>query len=594
MSFLKRKYVIWAFVLPLLLMVMVLMFVKLGQWRYWEIMPERVEGDLVEIARPSAEPTLTGSYLAGYVAQRRNLVTDAANYYSQAFYSDEKNPNPIVFESAYKSQLLAGEVKEAVAKAKKFYEQNQESVSSVILIINDLIKHGKYKEAEQLLKKELLVDEVDQSLSSVDMLIMPYISAWMKVGSGNPDDALNYMEENYSRYKVFFLFTNYQRAMMLDFSGKNEAAYDAYKKAIGELSLSYHVVLHFGNLLARMEKWDEALALYQTYDEQNPQNDVFKHLMNDVEAKVKPEKLVHSVAYGVSEVMLEAARMLIRSGYAIEGLAYAQLSLYLDPHHMQASLLVAQSLEMLESYASANKFYHNIPEKSPLHRRAVMAIAKNNYLMGNKKEAFSMLEELAEANPDNNQIQLALADIYRQDEQFERSAEYYEKAIKQLEAADKVTWRSYFAAGIAHERAGNWDVAEAYLQKALALAPERPEILNYLGYSWIDRNLHVEEGKEMIAKALVYAKNDPHIMDSMGWAFYLQGDYKQAVTYLEKAAEELPYDSVINDHLGDTYWQLGRKNEARFQWKRVLEYPDDSADVDLNNIKRKLERGLEQ
>jgi Flp pilus assembly protein TadD len=137
-------------------------------------------------------------------------------------------------------------------------------------------------------------------------------------------------------------------------------------------------------------------------------------------------------------------------------------------------------------------------------------------------------------------------------------------------------WRLLYARGVAYERLNKWTEAQADLQAALKQRPDEPELLNYLGYSWIDRGEHLAEARSMIEKAVAADPRSGAMVDSLGWAFYRMGDYKKAVEKLEEAVELEAGDPEINNHLGDAYWKVGRKEEAEFQWRRVLTLkPDD-------------------
>ena len=151
-------------------------------------------------------------------------------------------------------------------------------------------------------------------------------------------------------------------------------------------------------------------------------------------------------------------------------------------------------------------------------------------------------------------------------------------------------WRFYYVRGIAYERAKEWPKAEADFLKALELNPDQPAVLNYLGYSWIDQDMHLEEALEMIEKAVEAQPQDGYIVDSLGWAFYKLGRIDEAVKTLEQAVLLRPNDAEINDHLGDAYWKVGRFNEARFQWQRALAMKPEADQV--ARIKAKLEAGL--
>src|SRR5690606_10143182 len=169
-------------------------------------------------------------------------------------------------------------------------------------------------------------------------------------------------------------------------------------------------------------------------------------------------------------------------------------------------------------------------------------------------------------------------------------AEAYSKAIELVGGDSPADWRFYYVRGIAYERAKQWPEAEADFQRALELNPDQPQVLNYLGYSWIDMDMHLEEALEMIEKAVEAQPQDGYIIDSLGWAFYKLGRLDEAVETLERAVMLLPSDPEINDHLGDAYWKVGRKLEARFQWN-IARSVDEVGNV-AERVAPKLADGL--
>ena len=144
--------------------------------------------------------------------------------------------------------------------------------------------------------------------------------------------------------------------------------------------------------------------------------------------------------------------------------------------------------------------------------------------------------------------------------------------------------------GISYERLKEWPTAEKAFLKALDLSPDEPDVLNYLGYTWVDKGLHLEKAQSMLRKAVEARRNNGAIADSLGWAYYKLGKYDEAVELLERAVTLEPSEAVIVEHLGDAYWQVGRKREARFQWNRAMKWPSDEVDIDA--VREKLENGL--
>jgi Flp pilus assembly protein TadD len=148
----------------------------------------------------------------------------------------------------------------------------------------------------------------------------------------------------------------------------------------------------------------------------------------------------------------------------------------------------------------------------------------------------------------------------------------------------------YYFRGICHERSKQWPKAEADFKQALELFPDQPLVLNYLGYSWVDQGVNLEEGMRMIRRAVEQRADDGYIVDSLGWAYYRMGDFENAVKHLEQAVELKPEDPTINDHLGDAYWRVGRFLEAKFQWTHARDLNPEPEE--LAKINAKLKSGL--
>ena len=129
------------------------------------------------------------------------------------------------------------------------------------------------------------------------------------------------------------------------------------------------------------------------------------------------------------------------------------------------------------------------------------------------------------------------------------------------------------------------------VRKALELNPDQPQVLNYLGYSLVEKQIKLDEALDMIERAVAARPDSGYIVDSLGWVLYRLGRYEEAVVHMERAAELMPVDPIVNDHLGDVLWAVGRYREAEFQWTRALSF--DPEEKDAVRIRRKLEVGLD-
>jgi Flp pilus assembly protein TadD len=231
-----------------------------------------------------------------------------------------------------------------------------------------------------------------------------------------------------------------------------------------------------------------------------------------------------------------------------------------------------------------------VPASSPMRRNASIQLAIDLDGLERTDEARKLLDKLTAEQPKDIEAILALGNILRGRKNYQECAEVYSKAIATITTAQKSDWLVYYFRGICFERAKQWDRAEADLKKALELFPEQPQVLNYLGYSWIDQGVNLDEGMRMIRRAVEQKPEDGYIIDSLGWAYYRIGQYDEAVKHLERAVELRPEDPTINDHLGDVYWRVGRIHEAKFQWSHAKDLKPEPEE--LPKIEEKLRIGL--
>jgi Flp pilus assembly protein TadD len=215
--------------------------------------------------------------------------------------------------------------------------------------------------------------------------------------------------------------------------------------------------------------------------------------------------------------------------------------------------------------AAAREAYSQPGPDSSQHLPARTKLAWSYQAEKDPETALKLARETAQSG--DPEARLALADLLRVNERYDEAAVLLTDLINEAKEPD---WRLLYARGVAYERLNRWPDAERDLQAALKLQPDDPEVQNYLGYSWIDRGVHVKDGMALVEKAVASNPKSGAMTDSLGWAYYRLGDYKKAVGLLESAVELDAGEPEINDHLGDAYWRVGRRDEAKFQWRRVL------------------------
>jgi tetratricopeptide (TPR) repeat protein len=272
-------------------------------------------------------------------------------------------------------------------------------------------------------------------------------------------------------------------------------------------------------------------------------------------------------------------------------LVYLQLALYLQPNHSLALLSLADLYESVKKPAMAIKVYERVPASSPLKRNAQIQLATDLDAADRSDEAIKILKGVTADDPKDLEAISALGNIERGRKKFADCAKTYSQGIDALpNPNDKATWVNYYFRGICEERSKQWGKAEVDMKKALELQPEQAHVLNYLGYSWIDQGINLDDAMKMIKRAVELRPDDGYIIDSLGWAYYRTGNFEDAVKTLERAIEQKAEDPTINDHLGDAYWRVGRRLEAQFQWAHARDLKPDPDD--LPKIEAKIQNGL--
>jgi len=290
-------------------------------------------------------------------------------------------------------------------------------------------------------------------------------------------------------------------------------------------------------------------------------------------------------------VFYTVAMALGQDADATHTLIYARAAQALRPNQDDTALLVAGLLEEQGQHDLAIEVYATVPATSPTFHIAEIGRAEANRSAGRTEAAIEILQGLARAKPDLLVAHVALADAYRRDERFAEARDVYTSAIELLGPPRPENWGLFFSRGICAERLGDFDDAVADMREALRLNPDQPQVLNYLGYSFVDRGENLQEALSMIERAVAREPGSGYIIDSLAWAYYRLGRYQDAVAPMERASLLEPVDPIVTDHLGDVYWAVGRMREAEFQWHRALSY--GPTEKDATRIRRKLEIGLD-
>ena len=210
----------------------------------------------------------------------------------------------------------------------------------------------------------------------------------------------------------------------------------------------------------------------------------------------------------------------------------------------------------------------------------------------NQKESLKFIKSNFEKiEKPNEKIIFDIANFYKNAKEYEQAIKYYTKVLGIVDNDLKIQSDLFYRRGASNERMGNYEEADRDMLLSLEIDPDNAYVLNYLAYSWLERDHKISEAMEMLEKAYSLKENDPYIIDSIGWAYFLTDDYLKAETYLKRAVELMPDDAIVNDHYGDILWKLGRKIQARYFWKSVSKMEDVDEEL-LQKINQKIIKGL--
>ncbi len=521
-----------------------------------------------------------GNYLMARHAGIERDAADAARYYLNVLKTDPHNSD--LLSSAFLSLLTNGDIDQASQLAEQLVAlDHTDHIARLVLGVRAL-KHNQYTLARE--------DFTQSVHGPVTDLAAALLTAWARYGAGDPRAAVDEMDR-LSGPDWYGVFKDLHAGLILDLAGVEEEAGTRYQSAYKADPTALRTVQGYGRYLSRDGGKDAALKVYQGFDKQLPNHPLIKEEMKEIAAGQTLPPLVDSAQAGAAEVLYGIGASIGQRGGEDLALIYLQLARYLDPSHEMALLSLADLYETLKKPDLAIKTYDSIPPTSPLHRSAEIQSAIDLDALDQTDEAKRRLDRVVAKHPKDTEALIALGNIERVRKDFASCADTYGKAIATLGTPPvKSNWVLFYFRGICYERSNQWPLAEADMQKALELYPNQPLVLNYLGYSWIDKGMHLEQGMDMIRRAVEQRPDDGYIVDSLGWAYFRTGNYAEAVKNLERAVLLEPDDPTINDHLGDAYWRVGRTLEAHYQWAQAKDFKPDPDE--LAKIEEKLKNGL--
>jgi tetratricopeptide (TPR) repeat protein len=545
-------------------------------------MKKFIQGSIFFLAASISEvaSASSGAYLAGRQAISDHNFVTASKFQTKSVSADPSNSK--LLEGLMISFIAQGSVDNAISIAEVYRDNGNLSQISQMVQSASLIKDG---------KTEAFLNFVKDA-SEITPILKDLLSAWILMGLNDEVNA-NLIFDETAKVQGMGQFANFHRAMSQLAAGKFDQAQKTFSRIHSDQgNPTRRSVIYHTKLLLSQSKFKEAQRLLEKWFGPTFDPEIEGLFVNAKNEKVYPKTSFPETNIAVADVFHSIANLISKEADPTFTLIYSRLAQYLDFKHVDSTLMTADLLVELGQHNLAIKEHEKLSNSHPQFFASELGRAEALRSSGKEMEAIEVLANLTVQYPNSANGFSILGNHYRRLELYDRAEVAYGEAINLYKNKGEAGWFLYYVRGITRERLDLWTLAEKDFRKALSLNPTQPQVLNYLGYSLIEKNSNLDEALEMIERAVKESPDSGYIVDSLGWGYYKLGQFEKAVPNLERAAELMPVDPIVNDHLGDVYWMVGRKTEAEFQWRRALSF--DPEEEEMERIKKKLKVGLSQ
>lgn len=529
-----------------------------------------IEGD--------ADNSSYGQFLAGQAALNHADSASAEGYFERAGRLDPDDQS-LLDNRAFTSALLAGDIPQAAVLAPTGPDADVglRHLGALVRAV-DALADGKARLARTILTGP----DSGAPDEPAAALLTPFAAA----AAGDANGSIVHPVINGEPVAQFF--ANLDQGKLFERARRYDEAETAYRALIAKGDPGGIASLSLGQMLERRGRDADAVAIYDSAIAARKDGDELTTARARAAAHGPPPPAA-SLRSTAAEALIAPATALLAEKQEEIALAYLRLALHLDPTRDEAWMLVGDVLDNNGDAAGARTAYAKVGPGAAEYLAARVKLAWNYQNAGDKETALATARETLARKPTDEDTQITYADLLRADERYDESAKVLDGLIgARPEAAD---WKLLYMRAVDYEESGRWSDAEQDLRIALKMRPDEAELLNFLGYSWIDRGVKLPEALAMVKRAVSLQPESGAMIDSLGWGYFRMGDYRDAVAQLEAAVVLEPGDPDVNDHLGDAYWRVGRKTEAGYQWRRVLTL-DPSVKLKAE-VEAKLASGLD-
>jgi Flp pilus assembly protein TadD len=532
------------------------------------------------IAPPAtAQSTGAGPFLAAKVAISNADFRAADMWYQRALALAPNNPD--ILQGALVAALAMGDLPRAGQLAGDLSGLGIQDQASDLAILAAAVQARDYAAILQAQSRGVSAGTLQDDL----------LAGWAHIGLGQMNDGLARLQKA-TQTPGLAAFGLYHSAIAMALAGDFDSAVKLMASpAVEPLRLSRRGGIFYAELLSQSGQGALAIDLLENGLGLGENAQISAMIAQLKAGKTLPISRFEDASSGMAETFFSLASALGEDIDPTYILLQARIAATLRPADTEAVLLTASLLERLNQFDLAAQTYAQIAPSSADYPLAEIGRAEAVYSAGRKDESLQILRELSAARQTDLDVQIALGNGLRRAENHAEAIDVYTRAINLVPSIAPEHWAMFYSRAISYEASGDFTRAEADFRRALDLNPDQPSVLNYLGYSLVDRGLKLDEALSMIKRAVQARPDAGYIVDSLAWAYFRLGRYADALEPMERAALLEPIDPVVTDHLGDVYWANGRKREAMFQWRRALSF--NPTEKDAARIRLKIELGLD-
>ena len=525
----------------------------------------------------------SGSYIAGQFAEKEGDFKNASYYYIDLISRGDSEREIITRSVIYAA--LAGNFEIATAISRKIDDlQLNYPVANLVIFAEAIKKREKSEILRAFERHKKNFPEIFKIVTEFWILIIDNKKdeAFRLINSISINNEAQLQIINYNQLLAYVYFNEYEQAKTLYenmefsnflFDSESALALVQYFQKYKESGVSDSII---------SKAWS---ASENTYYIQAFKNKLSNGGVSDA-IRITPYKQIAEVFFRWSQSSQRGAENIINKSF------YLSLANFADPTSSFLKFNLATILNDSGNYELSREILDNFSNDDVFFMDSIVENSFAIEQLDSNETALEYIQQFIIDGYANARLLKTYGSLQRSMSLFKEAIKSYTRAIEvaKRETYTEAIWPILFLRGISFERSKNWALAESDFISALELSPDQPQVLNYMGYSLLERKEKLDQALKMIILAAEKSPDSYHIIDSLGWAYYKKGDFGKALLYLEKAMEIESTDPIVNDHLGDVLWMLGRKREAKFQWKKSLSFNPES--VDQKNTEDKLKFGL--